>query len=293
MAARGKCALCGSEAKLCKSHMIPKFVTKWLRKTSATGFLRRPVDPNVRRQDAAKLKLLCPSCEGLLSPEEREFRQVIFAPLHNRTADRFEYGPWLLRFAVSMGWRTLIAHQKEIREDAPDLVGLVDDTLSTWGNFLLRRARTPGTSAHHLVFLDLLDPRHTNLPGAWHPNWFMVRSIELRMGIGERVLVYAKLCRCLIVSHIDPPDPDGWSGTRVYDRGGIGAPQAVTDAKFLGFLERNIQETHELFSAMSERQRQLVGEAVLQNADRFTTSEAFAVMSTDRLMEERDEGPGP
>jgi hypothetical protein len=72
----------------------------------------------------------------------------------------------------------------------------------------------------------------------------------------------------------------------------IGAPQRVTDAEFLGFVERNIREEHELFSGMSDRQRQLVGDAVLQNADRFVRPEAFAVMSADRLMEERDERAG-
>lgn len=291
MAARGTCALCGAHARLCKSHVVPKFAVKWLKKTSATGFLRKPLDPNVRRQDAERMRLFCQRCESLLSRDEKRFREVIFGPLHQRTADRFDYGPWLLRFAVSMGLRALLVHRPEVRRDAPELNQLVERMSGVWADFVLGRTRSPGEGGHHLVFLDVVDPR-SPLPGAWHPNWWMVRSLELRMGIGGRVLVYAKLCRCLFVSHIDPPNPDGWLGTRVGQRGAIGLRQEVTDAEFRGFVVRNIHETHELFAAMSERQRELVGDAVLQNADRFVTSEAFAVMSADRLMEERDERTG-
>jgi hypothetical protein len=102
MVDRGVCALCRAEARLCKSHMVPKFAVRWLKKTSATGFLRKPLDPNLRRQDADKTRLFCQRCEWLLSLDEKRFRGVIFGPLHQRTADRFDYGPWLLRFAVSM-----------------------------------------------------------------------------------------------------------------------------------------------------------------------------------------------
>ena len=34
------CALCHESKELKESHFIPKFVGKWLKKTSATGYLR-------------------------------------------------------------------------------------------------------------------------------------------------------------------------------------------------------------------------------------------------------------
>jgi hypothetical protein len=36
----GICALCQDETNLKESHLIPKFVGKWLKRTSATGYLR-------------------------------------------------------------------------------------------------------------------------------------------------------------------------------------------------------------------------------------------------------------
>ena len=38
--ALGTCALCGQQKDLRKSHIVPRFVGKWLKSTSATGFLR-------------------------------------------------------------------------------------------------------------------------------------------------------------------------------------------------------------------------------------------------------------
>ncbi|WP_164731044.1 hypothetical protein [Anoxybacter fermentans] len=44
-----KCALCGKEARLLKSHVIPKFVFDSIKKGSPTGFLRLPkINPNAR-----------------------------------------------------------------------------------------------------------------------------------------------------------------------------------------------------------------------------------------------------
>jgi transcription initiation factor TFIIIB Brf1 subunit/transcription initiation factor TFIIB len=47
----GNCALCGKVKELRKSHIIPNFVGKRLKKSSGTGFLRDIIYPESRRQD--------------------------------------------------------------------------------------------------------------------------------------------------------------------------------------------------------------------------------------------------
>jgi hypothetical protein len=47
----GTCALCGENKKLRMSHIIPNFVFKWMKETSATGFLRSAENPKKRLQD--------------------------------------------------------------------------------------------------------------------------------------------------------------------------------------------------------------------------------------------------
>lgn len=66
----GICRLCNKEGILINSHIIPKFIFKWHKKSSATGYLRTNLDPNKREQDGIKMRLLCNNCEALFNEWE-------------------------------------------------------------------------------------------------------------------------------------------------------------------------------------------------------------------------------
>ena len=72
------CALCPSHEPLRESHIIPHFVFDWLLESSATGYMRLGIAPNVRVQDGAKQHLLCDDCEKRLSRWETEVAQALF-----------------------------------------------------------------------------------------------------------------------------------------------------------------------------------------------------------------------
>lgn len=67
MSERGICSLCGHEKELSESHIIPKFVSSWIKCTSATGFMRLTPNINVRAQDGFEQYMLCQDCESLFS----------------------------------------------------------------------------------------------------------------------------------------------------------------------------------------------------------------------------------
>ena len=69
------CALCLQERQLRDSHIIPKFVFDYLKRTSATGFLRFSDRPNRRAQDGMTAALLCDECEQRLSVFEKYFAE--------------------------------------------------------------------------------------------------------------------------------------------------------------------------------------------------------------------------
>ena len=52
--------------------------------------------------------LLCESCEGRFNKFETEVCESIFLPIHERRQDRFRYGPYFGRFAVSVAWRAMV-----------------------------------------------------------------------------------------------------------------------------------------------------------------------------------------
>ena len=77
-----KCKLCHRVCDIQNSHIIPKFVGKWLKESSATGyFMTLNVDGQVKRsQDIEKKPLLCKKCEGILNDFETYFANNIFYP---------------------------------------------------------------------------------------------------------------------------------------------------------------------------------------------------------------------
>src|SRR6266851_9905170 len=95
------CRLCGTETALIQSHAIPAFASRWLKQTSATGFLRGFHVPNQRMQDFPTLRLLCRECEQRFSASEKQFAEFVFVPFHEGRT-RFQYEDWLLYFAVSL-----------------------------------------------------------------------------------------------------------------------------------------------------------------------------------------------
>jgi hypothetical protein len=74
------CRLCGVISELRESHILPAFVYRWMKDTSATGYVRSSQQPNVRAQDGVKVHLLCGDCEARLNQWETEFARRIFYP---------------------------------------------------------------------------------------------------------------------------------------------------------------------------------------------------------------------
>ena len=72
-----------------------------------TGFIRFGTAPNLRSQDGQKGHYLCDSCEQLFNSWETDFANLVFHPLNEGGAHSFNYGPWMLKFAVSVSWRVL------------------------------------------------------------------------------------------------------------------------------------------------------------------------------------------
>ncbi len=57
----GKCYLCQKQAGIRLSHVVPRFVTNWLKETSP-GAIRDSRVPNRRIQYGVKEYMLCEAC---------------------------------------------------------------------------------------------------------------------------------------------------------------------------------------------------------------------------------------
>lgn len=130
----GICELCKQKSILENSHIIPKFIFDWHKKTSVTGRFRYGENINKPVQDGLKLPLLCNNCEQKLSKWENYFRKNIFHPTAQRAP--IIYDKNFMKFSVSLSWRALVYFYKENQISCEILLD-VENALEIWRKFLL------------------------------------------------------------------------------------------------------------------------------------------------------------
>lgn len=118
-----ECKLCKRTAKLCESHIIPKFVYKQCgligdKKKFALHCVSDKTQSELHRQDGFKEYLLCADCEGRLAIWEGYAEKVLFqasSPIVKPVGDNtvlggLEYKPLKL-FTTSVMWRMGVSQQ--------------------------------------------------------------------------------------------------------------------------------------------------------------------------------------
>ena len=108
-----ECRLCGETRELQQSHIIPNFVIRWLKKSSATSFLRDATNPDKRLPDH-KEELLCDECEQKIGKWESKFASEVFYPFIRDQTSQIEHSNWLQLFVISISWRILISNQNDL-----------------------------------------------------------------------------------------------------------------------------------------------------------------------------------
>jgi hypothetical protein len=276
------CALCLQEKPLRQSHIVPKFVGNYLKATSATGFLRDAVNPNVRRQDLAKEPLLCGDCEQTFSNWEREFSQNAFPKMQDDSFTELAYGPWLLKFAVSLSWRVLVSDRDDLTKEFPQFEEAVRNTLENWRLFLIGERKQPG-SEHHLFVVAGLPER---VPEGLHPKFlhYLLRAIDATEAVNSRTIaVYSKLMRAFFYSPIIPSSPAGWTNTRIHAGDGrLVSPQKIAMRGFSDLLNSRVEEV--FAKPLSEAQNEKIKEAALKSPERVIASESLEVELASRRL---------
>lgn len=155
----GECALCKKRSELQLSHIIPKFVIRYLKKTSV-GNIRSTEDPNKIVQDGEKLYLLCKECEKRFNVAETKFAKFIFYPYIKNDCRSFNYDKWLHYFMISLAWRNLyldiVNFVREHDVELNDLQVLIDSEKITRDYLMGRRHDVDEIETHLFFFDDIL-----------------------------------------------------------------------------------------------------------------------------------------
>jgi hypothetical protein len=279
------CALCLRAQSLRQSHIVPKFIGAYLKDTSATGYLRDAVNPNVRQQDLKKEPLLCADCEQVFSVWEREFSQLAFPNLQSDSFTELLYDEWLLKFAVSLSWRTLVTDREKLATDLSQFAEAIGEALENWRRFLLGERKQPGSEHHLFVFAGVPE----QVPDGLHPKFlhYCLRGIDATEAVSRRtVAVYVKLLRSFIYSPVIPKSPAGWKNTRIHaGQGRLINPQTIAMRGFSEFLDSRVHEVHA--KPISEAQSAKIADAMMKNPERVAMSESLKVeLASRRLLKQ-------
>lgn len=279
----GICALCKKKEDLKQSHIIPKFVGRWLKETSATGILRGVIKPGERIQDLPKIPLLCEDCELIFSRLETYFANNIFYPFFNDNKESFEYDERLFRFLISLSWRTLKASYQDQIDHSPWIIKYVDTAEEMWRKFLLNEISDPGPYEHHMFFLDYVE-KGPNMPNGFQ--WYTLRATDSTLVNSEEIVfTYTHFPWMFFMSTIFPTHQEGWVGTEIKTKGKISRKFNIEDALFGDFLINRARKILEIEKGSNDDR---ILRSLEKNPERFLNSDSFVTMIEEAKRERRE-----
>jgi len=267
----GICRLCGNERELQQSHVIPRFVIKWLKKSGATPFLRGAEEPNTRIQDK-KEQLLCSECEQRLGDLEQRFASRIFYPVIRQQKTEFEYDTWLQQFVISLSWRVLVSSFSKLDSWDPEEQAALESAERDWRAILNGdQPLSTATRSHHIILMGETEAVQGDVPEAWE--FYAERGMDATvLTVNDGVHIYTKFPQMYFLSCVDPPIVDGLDRTDIDQSGTIQTPQMV-HSPWSNIPFRRAEATSE--NKASSREREKIKQHIQEHPDRLTDSKTI------------------
>jgi len=295
-----KCALCRNTKELVGSHIIPAFVYRWIKETSATGYLRFSKNINQRYQDGTKIKLLCLDCEKRFNTYETLFSNNIFYPYVNEELNlegiaqgkvkSIKYTDWLLRFVISLQWRISVTSKITSADNiAEDFIELRDEITERWRRYLLNEVESTGECETHIYFLQNLVAGSGHLPSTINDrvNFYLLRSTDGTLVYSHKKLgLFSKIGPIAFFTTLKPKKLVDSEDTRIKLKGVIKTAQRLHNSTIVDFIF--ITRPNEVMSNVkySEKQNKKVKETLMNNLDKASTSMTFNVIESDFVIKE-------
>lgn len=281
----GTCRLCLQESQLSDSHIVPKFVFKWLKATGGTDYLRFGGEPNRRVQDGLKHKLMCTKCEQHLSDLEKRFSEQVFKKITSGSYPRGQYSSWFSKFAASLVWR--VGQSQDFRgvlykADDKD-VQKIRQALEIWRKFILGQERHPGPFELHFVPIGgLSNIEHPDVPDNW--NRYSLRQVEFDTVYtdGSNFLsLYCKIGPVAFFGFVQN-NTQPWKGSRIsVNHGFFERDKLVWPPFLLKYFFSRARFSKELMSNISPKQRARTDQEILKNLERVRESDLFSALLLD------------
>lgn len=292
-----KCALCQEISNLRNSHIMPAFVFKWIKNTSATGYLRNCANPNIRYQDGSKVKLLCSKCEETLSVQEKKFSEIIFNPYINvelsddfvcqSKISSFSYGEWLLKFIISLHWRHLVTNNLTENELTAKQWKIVEETKEIWRRFLLGETKYTGRTDTHMLLHQSLAAADGNFPPNLNKdvNFYLLRAVDSTIAASNsKLAIYNKIGPISFFTLLKPEKLKNAVSSRIHLKGVYQIVQDLTNTDLSDFVF--ITRPNDAMSVIkySKTQNDKIKSTMLNNPEKTINSKTIRANTADIIL---------
>jgi hypothetical protein len=268
----GICALYQEKTKLRESHIFPKFVINYTKKTGSQ-YLRKVAEPNIRMQDGAKEYLLGEKAEQEFSKREKWFAENIFHPYISGKRE-LNYNENLYFFSISLLWRVLVS---QLRTEDYKKKWYYEELLKTekeWRLFLSKSIFPINYNCTYLAFTDRVIHHNTDLKGV---DFYFTRAFDATIVSNPSqtfIGVYAKFNKFIfwgIIKNVG--NEDGLKNLLINPIQGIfKIPQKCDYPPINGFYY-NRMKSFEKFELPNEKQQELIEKEIIKNKEKFWNSD--------------------
>ena len=279
------CRLCRTHKVVLKeSHVIPSFVGKYLKRTSATGFLISvsTSGETSRVQDLFKTHLLCEKCEQCLNRHETFVADNIFYPYKRNSLQSIPTDEHIGRFTVSISlralWMLLETNDPLAMQWKDSLVALETE----WRNYLLETPGfTKGPNTHHLL---LSSPELLAAGLKTAPNLVLAIFRTSAYYIDEqfgKAFIFSNMAGMQTLSMVSPTQMPVCRGTEVYPKQTLGVqhpPGIGWGGYFQTILGLN-QRCDEAGRNISQRHDAMIERSASKNPQRVLNSEDLQIIN--------------
>jgi hypothetical protein len=284
------CALCQKHPRDEVSHFIPAFVYRYVKETSATGYMRAAAVPNLRIQDGLKYPLCCRQCEDRFEKFEDAFARTVFQPFVADRSAGIRYGKECLQFCISLLWRAL-HHQWKVDDSElqAELRGRLDAPYARWQKFLLGEADSVGEYCVNVIPMDNLTSSPTSVPEGICQ--YITGSIDMDLISNlDSGHVYVKLPYFFIFGRIFENRRGRFSNNTLIhtNKGVLGGKRMRIERSISNYIESRAQYISRQSDELSLNQRQNIKKTIERDPERLLKSRTAASVLADlRLSEGR------
>jgi len=271
---KGICELYKIETELRESHIFPKFVVNYHKKTGSKYF-RKPLEPNKRFQDGVKLYLLSDKAEQEFSAKETWFANNIFYPFH-KGQRKLNYTNDMYYFAISFLWRALVLNLKSDDLSNRWYYEKLMTAEKEWREFLINDKYPKTCNNNFLYFTHYVGENTTNIEKVYS---YLLRTMDATIVCSpenqDTLIIYAKFNQFMFWSILKdnstnfPPmdcfiSPIG---------GTFNIPQSFDYQTLNGFLGNRIKGINSL-DKPSEIQEKKILDEIMKNPIEWLNSDA-------------------